>query len=187
MRVFLLFFLAAPFVPRILAQSNFPQLLAKGPEAKYQEKLQLFGQFVGSWTFDGKQYGDDGSQTTDKGEIHFHWVLQGRAVQDVWLETENSQKSALLYGTTIRFYDPKTETWSSTWIEPRAGVVRVFVGRKVGSEIVLEGNKEDGTPIRWIFSEIGATSFHWRGEKKTGSGWHVYEELDARKTRSDGQ
>jgi hypothetical protein len=174
-------FVIALIVPRLAGQSNFPQLLSDGPSGKYQEKLQLFGQFLGSWTFAGTQYKDDGSRPTDKGEIHFHWVLQGRAIQDVWLETaaDESDKVELFYGTTIRFYDPTTDTWRSTWLDPTTGVVRVFVGRKVGSEIVLEANGADGRPIRWIFSEIKADRFHWRGERKTGSEWRVYEDLNA--------
>lgn len=161
------------------AQNTFPALLANGPDSKYERELHLFGQFVGSWTFSGTEYHDDGSRPTDKGEIHCRWVLQGRAVQDVFLETSRSDKSPLLYGTTIRFYDARTNAWRVTWINPGAGIVRTFIAHKAGPEIVMEGSTGDGTLIRWIFSEIKPNSFHWRGEKRTGTTWHVYEDLDA--------
>jgi hypothetical protein len=179
MRLYRMILAAAMTSLPVIAQSTFPALLANGPDPRYRDKLQLFGQFVGSWTFEGREYHDDGSHPADKGEIHCRWVLEGRAIQDVFLETSRGDKDPLLYGTTIRFYDPRTDTWQVTWIDPGAGVVRTFIGRKTGSEIVMEGTAGDGTPIRWIFSNIRPQSFHWRGEKRAGSTWHTYEEFDA--------
>ena len=179
MRLYTLILIAATSAQPAMAQSAFSALLANGPNAKYSDKLQTFGQFVGSWTFDGVEYHDDGSHSTDKGEIHCRWILDGQAVQDVFLETSRSDNDSLLHGTTIRFYDPKIDAWRVTWINPGAGVVRTFIGRKSGKEIVMEGTAGDGTPIRWIFSDIKSDSFHWRGEKRTGSSWCIYEELDA--------
>lgn len=179
MRMFALILIAASIVLPSAAQNTFPALLANGPDAKYKDKLQTFGQFVGSWTFNGSEFHDDGSHSTDQGEIHCRWVLKGRAVQDVFLETSRSDNDLLLHGTTIRFYDPNIDAWRVTWINPGAGVVRTFIGRKSGGEIVMEGIAGDSTPIRWIFSDIKSDSFHWRGEKRTGTTWRIYEELDA--------
>lgn len=179
MRLHALILVAAMTVSQAIAQSTFPALLANGPNEKYGDKLQTFGQFVGSWTFNGTEFHEDGSNSTDKGEIHCQWVLQGQALQDVFLETSRSDNDSLLYGTTIRFYDPKIDAWRVTWINPGAEVVRTFIGRKSGAEIVMEGIAGDGTPIRWIFSDIKSDSFHWRGEKHTGATWRIYEELDA--------
>jgi len=136
----------------------------------------LFGQFVGSWNFNGVEYRDDGSRPTDKGEVHFHWILEGRAIQDVWRETERSDSDAKFYGTTLRFYEPKSDSWRVAWINPVLGVVRTFTGNKIGSEIVMQGNA-DGLAIRWIFSDITKNSFHWRTEKLRGKKWRIYEEL----------
>lgn len=184
MRFYLPILAIAMAVPPAIAQSGaFPGLVANGPEPKYQDKLKLFGQFVGSWTFEGTEYHDDGSRSTDKGEIHFQWVLGGRALQDVFLETSRSDKDPLLYGTTVRFYDPNADIWRITWINPGAGVVRTFTGRQVESEIVMEGKMGDGTVLRWIFSDIRTGSFHWRGEKWIGTKLRIYEELNASRKR----
>ena len=179
MNLYALIIVAATAVSPAIAQSTFPALIANGPDAKLKDKLYTFGQFVGSWTFDGREFHEDGSRSTDKGEIHCQWVLKGRAVQDVFLETSRSDKDSLLYGTTIRFYDPAIDAWRVTWINPGAGVVRTFIGRKSRGELVMEGVAADGTRLRWIFSDIKSDSFHWRGEKRTGSIWREYEELDA--------
>src|SRR4051812_8763384 len=43
-------------------------------------------------------------------EAHFAWVLEGRAVQDVWIMPRRGQRSGPrpldTYGTTLRLWDP---------------------------------------------------------------------------------
>ena len=177
MRSFLLMLALAVSTVRGDAQKTFTALLTNNPAPEHREKLMLFGQFVGSWKFSGFEYHDDGARVTDRGEIHFRWVLQGRAIQDVWLETSRSDSAQRLYGTTIRFYDPKIDSWKNTFIDPEWGVVTTLNGNQVGSEIVLLGTGSDGSPIRWIFSDIKQDSFHWRAEKRNGKQWQIYEEL----------
>lgn len=161
----------------------FRLLLADKPASKYKDQLMLFGQFVGSWEFDGVGYNADGTRSTDKGEIHFAWVLQGRAIQDLWIERKISDGRSKVYGTTMRFYDPSIDAWRNSWTEPNYGAVTLLIGRKVGDEIVLEGKDAAGVSIHWIFSEIKQNSFHWRGEKFMGDSWKIYEELDARRMK----
>ena len=101
----------------VVAQSPFSALLADKPARDHQKQLMLFGQFVGSWSFKGVEYHDDGTRATDEGEIQFPWILGGRAIQDVWLETGRSDQKPKIYGTTVRFYDPKTKAWRAIWID----------------------------------------------------------------------
>jgi hypothetical protein len=86
-----------------------------GPDPNLEEKLMLFGQFVGDWDIVEDRYTQaDGTEVKLKGEVHFGWILGGTAIQDVWMgHKENSQRMILL-GTTIRFYDPKIDAWRST-------------------------------------------------------------------------
>lgn len=159
-------------------------LPASGPFPDLADHLALFGQFVGDWAIEEcRTLQEDGSWTTDRGEVHWRWILGGRAVQDVWTTIEESTGRSIPIGTTVRFYDPKLGAWRSIWISPVNGTVRVFVGRPVGSEIVLEGENARGNPIRWIFSEIAAGSFRWRAEelRHPPSGWVVYEEMRIRR------
>ena len=82
-------------------------------------------------------------------------------------------------GTTVRFYDPKTDTWASTWISPSQRVVQRFVGRQVGSDIVLETTNAEGYPERWMFSDITPDSFRWHSEETHdgGKSWVKTEEM----------
>lgn len=159
-----------------VAQTAFPALLANGPAAQYRDKLMLFGQFIGNWEFQGWEYPINGERISDKGRIEFAWVLGGRAVQDVWIEDERSDRKVKTYGTTIRFYDPTTDVWQITWIDPPAGHVQLLTGRKEGDEIVLEGKRSDGVAIKWVFSDIKADSFHWSGHEFVDGRWRLAEE-----------
>lgn len=160
------------------AQGHFSALLADKAEAAHQKQLMVFGRFVGTWSFTGVEYHEDGTTATDNGEIQFHWVLRGKAIQDVWLETARSDHGPKIYGTTLRFYDPAIHAWKAVWIDPVFGTVQTLTGGKVGDRIVLQG-RQRGVPIRWIFSQIEPNSFYWYGEKKSGKKWRKYEEVRA--------
>lgn len=111
-------------------------LHASPPEPALKEKLQLFGQFVGSWDLTIKYYSADGTiLRTVAGKWHFDWVLEGRAIQDEWITPPRAVRAGSIeegYGTTLRFYDPKIDAWRSTWIGPNKGVVLPFIARRNG-------------------------------------------------------
>jgi hypothetical protein len=158
------------------------------PHPDLADPLMLFGRFVGSWELEWNGTGADGRPARMNGELHFGWVLGGRAVQDVWIvpgrgQPGEGQPPLAFHGSTIRFYDPSIDAWRSTWIEPINGRVRRFLGRPFGGDIVLISD-EDDPQLRWRFTDIEANSFHWRGEtsRDAGATWEVEEEMLA--TRS---
>ena len=159
-------------------------LMANGPNASLKEKLMLFGQFVGDWDIIEAHYWQaDGTEVKMKGEVHFGWILGGTAVQDVWIGCREGSKEVTLFGTTVRFYDPKIDAWRSTWLSPLKGLVQTFVARKVNDEIVLEGKTYEGYPEKWIFSQITPRSFRWQSEETHDDGktWLLTEEMQIRK------
>jgi hypothetical protein len=158
-------------------------LAAYGPYPNLKEKLALFGQFVGDWDIAEARYPQpDGTEVKRKGEVHFGWILDGRAVQDVWMTVDDDAKMAV-HGTTIRFYDPKIDAWHSVWISPTKGIVQTFLARKVRDEIVLEGTTPDGYPEKWVFSQITPNSFRWRSEETHDGGktWVLTEEMQIKR------
>jgi hypothetical protein len=157
------------------------------PAAEHNDKLMLFGQFIGSWSIDWSGLDNDGNPARTKGELHFGWVLGGRAVQDVWIvpgrhETAHAQPLRAFHGTTVRFYDPAIDAWRSTWIDPVNARVRRFIGRPVDGEIVLLSNDEDPW-LRWRFTEITERSVRWCGEISHDRGTTWAFEDDMRLTR----
>ena len=145
----------------------------------------LFGQFVGDWDIiDDRNLQQDGTWVHSRGELHWGWILDGRAVQDVWMTVDEGNKS-MADGTTVRFYDPKIDAWHSVWLSPPQGRVKTFIGRKVGEEIVLEGRTPDRYPVKWIFSDITPDSFRWHSEESHDNGktWTLTEEMKIRRRR----
>jgi len=159
-------------------------LAADGPDPELADKLSLFGQFVGDWDIvEWRNLQDDGSWTTGRGTLHWRWILDGRAVQDVWATTDEKTGRSVPLGTTIRFYDPKIDVWQSVWISPVNRVARVFQARQVGDEIILEARNARGNLLHWIFSEIAHDAFSWREEvlRTPPDGWVMDEEMRIRR------
>ena len=122
-----------------------------------------------------------------KGEWHFGWVLEGRAIMDVWITPRRSlrgQENPYECGATLRFFDPTIQAWRSTWIGPVRHLVLPFIAQQVEDEIILEGSFAPGSRTRWIFSRITATSFHWRNIESSDDGatWTTVQEMVAQRT-----
>jgi hypothetical protein len=172
---------------------DFPAVLhAQGPDPERAEALQTYGRFVGSWDAEITARGPDGASHEASGEIHFGWVLLGRAIQDVWMIPRLSERDGApafpvagnWYGTTIRVYDPTLAAWRIYWINPATNVFCQQIGRAVGQDIVVqEGTTETGAHTRWSFTKITPESFHWLGEvKPAGSAdWRLVTDVRARR------
>jgi len=166
--------------------SGIVGLGAEGPTPGMEDELATFGQFVGDWEIVEDRYlEEDGSWTKQRGELHWGWILGGRALQDVWMSIDERTQRPVPDGTTIRFYDPEIGAWRSTWISPLQGAVKAFVGRRTGDEIVLERKTEEGYLWKWIFSEIKTDSFRWHSEESRDNGetWTMKEEMRIRRVR----
>jgi hypothetical protein len=160
-------------------------LQAVGPDPDLAGPLALFGRFAGAWDIEWRGADQDGQPATMRGDLHFGWVLGGRAVQDVWRVPSSGAAPPGLrpfYGTTVRFYDPALGAWRSTWIDPLNGRVRRFIGRPDGADIILDG-LDDEPAERWCFRDIAPgpapESFRWTGEVSTDGRrtWRLDEEM----------
>jgi hypothetical protein len=165
-------------------------LHVSGPAAEHAGRLMLFGQFVGSWDLEWTGTGADGEPATAAGELHFGWVLGGRAVQDTWIvpgrgQPGAGQPPAAFHGSTIRFYDPAIDAWRSTWIDPVNGRVRRFTGRPDNGGILLVSDEEEPR-LRWRFTDIAPGSFTWQGRASHDGGrtWVLEEQMRATRRRA---
>jgi len=162
-------------------------LLAGGPAEDRAAKMMLYGQFIGAW--DGKVvvHETGGARRESSAEVHFGWVLSGRAVQDVWVApSRHARKPAeqdRMYGATLRVYDPQGDLWHITWIDPVRQVYNRMTGRKVGEDIVQEYRNDQGARCQWLFTEITSDSFHWlsRDSADEGKSWTVRAEFFLRR------
>lgn len=165
-------------------------LFSSGRAAHIAGDDDLYGWLVGGWALDVIDYLPDGGRRTSSGEVHFAWVLEGRAIQDVWIMPRIAERridtplAGNRYGTTIRVYDAPTRTWRVTWINPVTGAHNQLVGRRQGGEIVQDGVRPDGERIRWRFVDIRPDAFRWLGESSPDDGatWRLEAEFHARRT-----
>jgi hypothetical protein len=162
---------------------------ADGAAADRGGKMDLYGRFVGSWDLDVTQFPGDGTVRRRKGEWHFGWVLEGRAIQDVWIvpprgELRHGDAAANVnsWGTTLRVYDPRIDAWQVQWSDPVTQSFLQMIGRAEGNDIVQLGTRADGQLVRWSFSDITENSFLWRGEISAdgGASWRMVTEFTAR-------
>ena len=146
-------------------------LEADGPHPSLGEQARAFDRFVGTWTVDFTHFTLDGS-VLDRypGRVLFGWILNGRAMQDVWIGEPIDGQTEASMGTSIRFFDTGAGVWRVVWISPEDNVVTMVQGGIVGDRIVLDGVNPDGSLRRWSFTEIQADSFVWRGERSEDGG-----------------
>jgi len=165
---------------------------AEGRSKEIPESGDAYGWLVGSWELDVLHYwATDVSAQGIKGEMHARWVLEGRAVQDVWImprradRTGKLDKKMNMYGTTLRLWDSTIQAWRITWRNPAGDHHEDQIGRWSGKDVVQIGVRADGTPTRWSFTEITPDSFHWLGESlgSDGKSWMLEGEFRARRLK----
>ena len=177
-----------------MSSRNFVSLLhcsARSPEISEAADIYGCGWWeAGSLTF-CTMLALTSRRGASRGEVHFGWVLEGRAIQDVWITPGPSDRRPGLdqnnnmYGTTLRVWDASIQAWRIRWINPVSGHEERQTGRKIGNDIVQIGARADGTPTRWRFTEITSDRFHWLGEALStdGTSWRLEGEFLARRLR----
>jgi hypothetical protein len=169
-------------------------LHSAGPAPDRADKLGLYGFLIGSWETTVIAHEEGGATHTNHGEIHAGWVLEGRALQDVWMLPNRAERRAAAvppqlpvtgdwYGTTLRIYDPGIDAWHILWSNPASQFYARQIGRARGADIVQNGRHESGALMRWSFTRIKDRSFHWLGEISTddGASWRLQVEVLARR------
>ncbi len=157
---------------------------AGGPAADRAADMMLYSWLIGSWDVEVLDRHPDGAPRPATGEWHFGWILEGRAIQDVFIVPRRAERTmdgtALAgnrYGTTLRVFNPADGTWRIDWTNPVTQARNSMIARKAGAEIVQDGlDAEDGVGrYRWIFSEITPNAFRWRAEVSSDGGrsWQI--------------
>jgi hypothetical protein len=160
-------------------------LVSAEPAPALRSAAAAFDWLIGGWQGDVIDFEPEGALRRGQGEWWFSWVLEGRAIQDVWIVPRRSLRDKPLahyadnrYGTTLRTFDAQAGVWTITWLNPVSGARNVVSGKRLGDQIVLEGVNEDRIPIRWSFVDIKKDSFIWRGESQEPPGtWKLGAEF----------
>jgi hypothetical protein len=85
-------------------------LQASGPLPELAARMELYGQLVGRWDVEVVDYEDGGLVRRSRGEWIFSWVLEGRAIQDVFIVPARGSRDdppgkGNRYGASLRVFD----------------------------------------------------------------------------------
>jgi len=169
------------FIEGLICRQRHPSL---GAHARTYERL------IGSWIGRLHNHMVGREVPVSSVEAHFAWVLEGRAVQDLWITPARGerggtpQQSFDWYGSTLRVFDPSSESWRTVWTDPVSQLRIELVGRSQGDDIVQVGTRGD-LAIRWTFSDIQPQSFTWRGHSLANDGktWNLEVDIQFQRQR----
>jgi hypothetical protein len=168
-------------------------LVSAGPSRDLGAAASTYGWLIGVWDAELIDFLEDGSRHEQRGEWHFSWTLEGRAVQDVLIAPRRSERNGSSlrlgdrYGTSVRIYDTNERLWRVTWINPVTGAHDELTGRRIGGDVVQEGKRPGGQRIRWVFTNITPSSCLWYGEalQTDGHTWKREAEFHLQKRTAE--
>lgn len=163
-------------------QAMITALGAGRPHASLGEEAETFDRLVGVWDAEFGFHLPDGTIRKSRGHLRFGWILDGRAIQDIWVSYPEAGGERRM-GTTIRFFDPRSRLWQVVFVSPSYNAVFTVQGGLEDGRIVLRGSDPEGRPIRWSFNDLRHDSFVWRGETSHdgGKSWVLEEEHQMRR------
>src|SRR5262249_32156797 len=140
-------------------------LEAVNPHPSLGDQARILARLVGAWEVEYTDFRKDGTTLHRTGEFVVGWILDGRALQDVWIVNPwGTHKDREVY-TEVHYFDPKSRTWYATSVDPQEGSMARFTSTELGNDrYVLESRDINNMQTRWSFNDIRSDSFEWRDE-----------------------
>jgi hypothetical protein len=154
-------------------------LEATTPNPALGDQAQVLSRVVGTWDVEYTDFAKDGKAIHRTGEFIVGWVMDGRAIQDLWIVNPSGKRKEREVYTDLHYFDAKTGTWRATFVDPEHGSVARFTGGPVGNDrFVLETQDMNSEQTRWSFNDIRPESFVWRDEASSDGGktWRLQAE-----------
>jgi hypothetical protein len=154
-------------------------LEAPGPHASLGDQAQLLGRLVGAWDVEYGDVGKDGTVKHRTGRLIVGWVMDGRAIQDLWVVEPSGGRTEREVYADLRYFDPKTRTWPATFIDPEhASSARFTAIATQTDRIELHTPDLGAADSRWSFTELSPTAVVFRDESSDDGGktWRLRSE-----------
>jgi hypothetical protein len=130
------------------ASTNARKKLAAAESKAEAPQNPLFDQLIGTWDVRYEFTDKNGKLRSNRGQVHYSWILGGKALQETWT-SDSESKDSQPFGTTIDFYDLKRQCWTAVWIYPAEGMTMIMTGGEVNGSFVLTGHDQSGALQRW--------------------------------------
>lgn len=140
-----------------------------------------FAPLLGDWRFD---YSDTRGRKL-KGEWFFRRVLEGMAIEDIFIcpsrdtKEQNPQPDGE-YGVAVRMYNAARHCYDMTYVCARY-TRRLEVRREQGKIVCT---RQDDPSRKWVFLRVTEDTFHWQNVSVLQDGtWSVNCEVFATRIR----
>jgi len=154
-------------------------LEAMSPNPALGDQAQVLGRIVGTWEVEYTDFAKDGTAIHRTGEFIVGWIMDGQAVQDLWIVNPSGKRKDREVYTTLHYFEPKSRTWRATFVDPEHGSIARFTGGPVGNDrFVLETRDLGSQTNRWSYNDIRSDSFVYRDEASSDDGktWKLQSE-----------
>ena len=135
-------------------------LVSKGKSNLIPEKDNLYGQFVGEWDFEWVDNQGTTGERHVQGEWIFAWVLEGTAIQDVFIcpsrkaRIKDYQPDAA-YATAVRMYNLHL---SRQLFAVEMALAKLFVILQYSADVPLSSKPHIPVEIKKLYSVAAACS-----------------------------
>jgi hypothetical protein len=147
-------------------------LRAGAPHRSLGEHARVLGQLIGSWDVEYMDIAKNGKAIHRSGELRVGWILDGRAIEDLWIVyPSESGKEREVYAD-VRYFDPKSQTWPAIFIDPQDASFATFTGGAVGDDRIVLDSQDlvAGQTRRWSFVDIRGDSLVFRDDASSDGG-----------------
>jgi hypothetical protein len=148
------------------------------PHVSLGESSALDAKLIGTWTVEYSDIKKDGTTVHRTGQFMASWVLDGRAVQYLWIvDPSGARKEREVY-TELRYFDPQSRSWNGVFFDPEHASTAKFTSEPQGDKIVMHSSDLGAADSRWTFGAIGPNSLVFRDEASDDGGktWHLRSE-----------
>jgi hypothetical protein len=147
-------------------------LEASAPHASLGEHATVMNRLVGTWDVAYTDFLKGGKVRHRTGQITFGWILDGRAVQDLWIVDPSGPGKDREVFTDVFYRDAKSGAWSSVFVDPQEASSATFATIQAADDrLVLESHDLEPAQLhRWSYNDVQADSFVYRDEASTDGG-----------------
>jgi len=162
-------------------------LRATGPHPSLGDHASVLERLVGTWDVEYMDVSKDGKKIHRSGELIVGWVMDGRAMEDLWIVYPTEAGKEREVYADLRYFDTKSGTWPAIFIDPQDASFATFKGGAVGDDRIVLDSQDlvAGQTRRWSFNDIRDDSLVFRDDASSdgGKSWTLKSEYHMKRRR----